>query len=313
MCRWLLAFCFLPALAKGEQWKHVEVEPEVKVAISLPDGLTTGTAPHIALYALPNGNTTEQTIGKIPGEGESWRFDIQHIGAQARLLRAMMPELPLVVAYVEAHGLSWPGWRQRHPDNAAMIQELLDAIDAQVPGDKPTWTITGHSGGGSFLWGFLNGVERIPESVTRIATLDSNYSFSHAEGHGDKIVEWLKRDGAHNVLVVMAYDDRLIELDGKRVVSDTGGTWRATHRMLGRLMGDFDLQRADDPAGLARRWRGLGGRIDVILYTNPGNQILHTVMVGEYNGFVHAMTAGTRLEGEGVPLGPRSYSDFMEP
>jgi len=35
----------------------------------------------IILYALPNGNTTEHTMGKKKVEGDDWHFDIQHIKA----------------------------------------------------------------------------------------------------------------------------------------------------------------------------------------------------------------------------------------
>jgi hypothetical protein len=42
----------------------------------------------LILYALPNGNTIEQTMGTPIEPGEDWHFDIQHIAAQMRWLRA---------------------------------------------------------------------------------------------------------------------------------------------------------------------------------------------------------------------------------
>ena len=65
----------------------------------------------LIIYALPNGNTTEQTIGKALAPGDDWHFDIQHIGAQTRLLRAANPGRNLVIAYLENTQKSWPSWR----------------------------------------------------------------------------------------------------------------------------------------------------------------------------------------------------------
>ncbi len=35
----------------------------------------------LILFALPNGNTTAQTMGKKMEPGDDWHFDIQHIKA----------------------------------------------------------------------------------------------------------------------------------------------------------------------------------------------------------------------------------------
>ena len=99
--------------------------------------------------------------------------------------------------------------------------------------------MTGHSGGGSFLFGYLNEIDAIPSDVERIAFLDSNYSFEDA--HGPKLIAWLKGDPARR-LEVIAYDDRNIELNGKKVVSDTGGTYRASFRMVESLRKAIPLE-----------------------------------------------------------------------
>ena len=69
-----------------------------------------------------------------------------------------------------------------------------------------------------------------PPDGARIAFLDAVYNFDGAT-HSAKLLEWLHGD-PHRMLVSLAYDDREIMLDGKKVVSDSGGTWRATDRML---------------------------------------------------------------------------------
>jgi len=47
----------------------------------------------LILYALPNGNTIEQTKGRRVAEGLDWHFGIQHIAAQTRYLRRYMESL----------------------------------------------------------------------------------------------------------------------------------------------------------------------------------------------------------------------------
>src|ERR1700759_4602726 len=46
----------------------------------------------LVLYALPNGNTTEQTIGHLLKPGDDWHYDSQHIGAQTAFIRAHVHE-----------------------------------------------------------------------------------------------------------------------------------------------------------------------------------------------------------------------------
>ena len=55
----------------------------------------------IILYALPNGNTTEQTMGKRLAKSDDWHFDIQHIKAQTKFLRQELPDKNIIVIYLE--------------------------------------------------------------------------------------------------------------------------------------------------------------------------------------------------------------------
>ena len=52
----------------------------------------------LVVYALPNGNTLEQTLGRKLRNGDDWHFDIQHIAAQTRFLRGAIADRALVVA-----------------------------------------------------------------------------------------------------------------------------------------------------------------------------------------------------------------------
>src|SRR5438552_1000102 len=72
---------------------------------------------------------------------------------------------------------------------------------------------------------------------------DANCGYSDAEKHGDKLLAWLQGDASRR-LVVIAYDDRNITLNGKLVVSADGGTFRATERMRSRFARDLELSES---------------------------------------------------------------------
>jgi hypothetical protein len=267
-----------------EQVRVLDLYPEVTATIVSPAQLDVRKRVELILYALPNGNTTAQTMGRKLAEGVDWHYDIQHIGAQTRALRERGMSQAVVV-YLEAEKRSWPAWRNTLGYDRAnpRIVEIVDEIRSAIGNPRDiSVTLTGHSGGGSFAWGFIDGQESLPDWLDRIVFLDSNYSFEPR--HGTKFVEWLRRDRA-NTLVVLAYDDRNIMLDGKRVVSDSGGTWRASHRMVENLQQSYPL--AQDTLGEFIRYRT--DQIRILLHPNPANRILHTEMVGEMNGYMYAL------------------------
>jgi hypothetical protein len=275
---------FQPSGSFGEQTRVLSLAPGVTATIVAPARLDLGRRVDLILYALPNGNSTAETIGRLPVDSATWRFDIQHIGAQTRTLRQRGLDQAVVV-YLEADRKSWPEWRSRHTYDRAnpRIVQIVNELRAAIGNPAQlAVTLTGHSGGGSFAWGFIDGQDSLPAWLERIAFLDSNYSYERR--HGTKIASWLRRDPKHT-LVVLAYDDRNIMLDGKRVVSDSGGTWRASHRMLDDFRAPFAL--TPDTLGDFLRYRG--AQIEVLLHPNAANRILHTEMVGEMNGYMHAL------------------------
>jgi hypothetical protein len=257
----------------------------------------------LVIYATPNGNTIEQTLGCAKADRLDWHFDIQHVAAQIRKFRDLKPGEYVVLAVVEAEGLSWPAWRAKHKDHAARIKALVELLREQAGGKDVRVALTGHSGGGSFLTGFLNAHDTIPAYVDHVSYLDSNYSYSDAEKHGDKLIAWLKGD-AGRTLAVIAYDDREITLDGKKVVGPDGGTFRATGRMAARFENDIPL--TESKSGDVVTHTGLGGRVSFRVHTNPQNKILHTALVGEMNGLLAVLGA--------APFGgPRAYTKWVQP
>ena len=256
----------------------------------------------LVVYATPNGSTIEQTLGCKAAEGIDWRFDIQHVAAQMRLLRATDTKRDYVLAVVQAPKLSWPAFRRDEKQAAAIIPALLDSLVADTK--ATSLMLTCHSGGGSFLFGTINTFDSLPDTIERIVFLDANYSYSDEDQHGDKLLSWLERDKNHR-LVVIAYDDREVVLNGKKAIGPDGGTFRASQRMTARLKRDLELVERDH--GLFQHTTGLGGQVQFFVHANPENKILHTALVGDMNGFVHALTLGTEHESKwGTFGGPRA-------
>lgn len=295
-----------------ECWFTAEVAPDVRLHVNAPrdEAGSPVRGKRLIVFALPNGNTIEQTLGCKMADGLDWHYDIQHVAAQTRRLRTIFPDEPIVLLCVEAKGLSWPNWRRTHHDANVKIAELLDGWRKEFGSDDSKVTLTGHSGGGAFKYGVVEGQDEIPGYIDRVAFLDSDYWFE-GEQHAEKFERWLKR-APENRLIVICYDDRYITLDGKRVVSDTGGTFRAARRMRTALKEFFPIAEAEQPP--FDQYTGVEGRFIMIVHLNPENKILHTALVGEMNGLIHAQTLGTPQEGKwGTFGGPRAFTQFVQP
>lgn len=291
-----------------EKTEELHFEPGVRVVLNTPAQIDPAKPVRLILYGAPAGNTIEQTIGHRLKLGEDWHFDIQHVGAQLRWLRARERDTNLVIAYHQTDERSWVAWRRKQADGTKRIGEIVEALRQRFPGAK--LVLTGHSAGGTFTFAYLDSVDRIPDDIERIAFLDSNYAYDAAKGHDAKLAQWLAGADARR-LCVLAYEDHVALLDGKTFVSEAGGTWGRSQAMLRDLGARFPFMRTD--AGGLQRHVALAGRVQFYLKENPAKAILHTRQV-EWNGFIHAMLAGTPREGQGyVYLGERVYSDLIAP
>ncbi len=305
------AAVFEDSASFGERVAQFTIEPEVRVHVNAPAEaeMASGRPVQLILYALPNGNTTEQTIGRTLKPGDDWHFDIQHIGAQTRFLRELVTNRTIVIAYLEAESKSWPAWRRKHGDDG--IPGIIGRIEGLFPAQPLEVVLTGHSGGGSFTFGYLNCVDCIPDDITRIAFLDSNYAYDAERAHDAKLLAWLEASPTH-YLCVLAYHDSIALLDGKTFVSANGGTWGRSHAMLEDLGRKLSFDSRTNAAGLGMH-SALDGRVQFLLKENPDRKILHTVQV-ERNGFIHAMVMGTPLENRGYEyFGERAYTNWIMP
>ena len=299
---------FSPGSYPGERIREIHLPDEIRLLINAPaEELMSSNRPvELIFYALPNGNTIEQTIGKTLPPGDDWHFDIQHIGAQTRFLRQVITNRNLVVVYLEAGLKSWPAWRKKYDDHR--LAQIVTRVRGIIPATNTEVVLAGHSGGGSLIFGYLNAVETIPDWIKRIAFLDSDYAYDTSH-HAEKLRHWLA-SSPENHLCVLAYQDYLARLNGKPFVSEAGGTWGRSHVLLNDLGSQFTFTSRTNN-GL-EQFSTSNAQIEFLLKENPEGKILHTVQV-ERNGFIQSLLSGTADEEKGYEyLGPRAYSALIE-
>ena len=258
-------------------------------------------------YALPNGSSIGQTFGKKMQTGDDYRFDLQHIGAQTRFLRKTIKDRTVVVAYLENSRLSWPSWVANTTEPRKKIKAIVDQVSEIFERWKPAIVLNGHSGGGRFIFSYIDSVDEIPYEIVRISFLDSTYGYEDTL-HGKKITRWLM-SGRKRYLCTLAYNDSVVIYNGKPLVSPTGGTWYRSKMMKNYLSGTFRFREKERDS---LQWSiSPGRRIEFILKPNPGGKIYHTTQV-ELNGFIHSILSGTRNEQKSYKhFGRRIYSDFI--
>ena len=270
--------CWVDSKDFAERDCFFRYEPGVRVRINAPaERLMTPRKPvRLIFYTLPNGNSTEWTFGKRMEQGDDWHFDIQHIGAQTRFLRAVDTLHSYVVVYLEAENRSWGAWRKAGPGRDHIIKELVEQIallfSAACAGAScagaamPLVELNSHSGGGDFIFGFMDACDSLPDYLCRISFIDSDYNWDD-ERYGPKLVCWLSGGAAGNQhnsscagprntavlatdaatphiggqpatprqLFVACYKDYVALYNGKPFVSKKGGTWHRTKMMYNYL------------------------------------------------------------------------------
>jgi hypothetical protein len=284
----------------------LKLEPGVRVVFKEPLALDAAVPITLVIYATPNGGTAEQTIGRPPMEGDDWHYRIQNVGAQTKWLRRHAGLKNLVVAYVESAQKSWPHWCKQHDANHEIIPRLVQQISNHYAGRNVRITLSGHSGGGSFVCGYLHGVNVIPDQIERITFLDSNYHWDSAY-HAPKLITWLKASADHR-LSVLAYEDHVALLNGKTFISAQGGTWGRSQQMIEALQPAFELERSEqgDLLTVVSKQQ----QIQFLLRKNPEKKVYHTVLV-QRNGFIETLLSGTPSAGKGYDfLGDPVYESI---
>ena len=283
------------------------IQGDIKVTIDRPALFLKSRSTIIAFFALPNGNSTEQTMGKKMAPGDDWHFDIQHILAQTCFIRNELVNKNFVTIYLENSYKSWPSWKQKHPDYKTEIPHLVDSLSALITKKNKVIYLNGHSGGGSFIFGYLAGVTKIPENVKRISFIDSDYGYDSS--YYPKISNWLQNVNGSN-LNVFAYNDSIALYNGKPFVSATGGTWYRSHLMLKHLQDDFTFSQSNTDSLIL--FRNNNKRVQFYFKLNVNQGIYHTQQV-ELNGFIHSVLCGTKFDSRNYTYySARAYNQFIK-
>lgn len=313
MCRGILFFlsALLPVLVNGqESASHIDsffCKGDIKVTIDKPAEFNKHRKTIIIFFALPNGNSTEQTMGKKMQPGDDWHFDIQHIRAQTEFIRHEMLKKNVVVIYLENAYKSWPSWKQKHPDFKTILPGFVDSLAGLITSKRKDIYLNGHSGGGSFIFGYLAGVDKIPSAVKRISFLDSDYGYDSS--YYPKFMHWLK-DIKQASLNVFAYNDSVALYNGKPVVSATGGTWYRSHLLLQHLSQQFSFHSTSTDS--IHVFKSDNQRIQFFFKQNLNRGIYHTQQV-ELNGFIHSVLCGTKFDSRHYSYyGTRAYSAYIK-
>lgn len=275
----------------NEQELWIKKGPDsVTININAPLHFNKKGKTFLVLFALPNGNSIEWTKGKKMKPGDDWHFDIQHIAAQTRFVRNLDKKNNYIVAYLMADLKSWPYWKRTTANSKVKIKNIVDDLYDRFKEYQPKIILNGHSGGGSFIFGYLDIVGKIPDNIERICFLDSDYGYEDSL-HTKKFVDWLQNKNHH--LFVLAYNDSIVIFNGKQLVSATGGTWYRSRLMQRKLSEYFTFKTIADTSFINHS--ALNGRVKIILKENPRGLIYHTVQV-EKNGFIYSLLSNTKFD-----------------
>lgn len=280
---------------------------DVVATIDYPNNFSGKLNTQLVFFALPNGNTTAQTMGKKMEQGDDWHFDIQHIAAQTRFVREKITNENIVVVYLENKLKAWPVWKRSHAEYQLLIPAMIDTVVKALSLKKYSIHLNGHSGGGSFIFGYIQSQQQVPKNVRRITFMDSNYGYDSS--FTTKLMDWVKASSSH-MLTVLAYNDSIALYNGKPVVSATGGTWYRSKLMMKDMSTEFSFGMAMEDS--VQHYFAFNRQVNVFLVDNPERKILHTKQV-ELNGFIHSLLLNTKFESEGYRyFGERAYSRFIQ-
>lgn len=273
----------------------------------------------LILYALPNGSTMEAAFGRQVHDPNQYIFESQHIGAQTRFIRQQDTSHHYVVVYIGNLQKSWPAWFKSRNEAGAKpeqeIAQIVDRIQARYSAYQSTTFLTGHSGGGRFIFSWIDAFKKIPSTIQRIVFFDATYGYE-TKKHHQKLKNWLKAS-TKNRLEVIAYNDSVVIYNGKPLVSPTGGTWYRSQLMakdlgLSKIQSDSTqwLFKEVPQQALTMSRKSKTGKAEIRLILNPHGLIYHSVLV-EKNGFIHSVLEGETTYNPKWFWSERIYSPYV--
>ena len=308
----LLVFIFLVPVqnfvyAQSDSIIVHQLAKEVTATIDLPKNFSFKLSTQLIFFALPNGNTTAQTMGKKLLVNDDWHFDIQHIAAQTKFIRQRITNENIVVVYLENKYKSWPLWKKNNANYITLIPSFIDTIVKSLAITKYSIHLNGHSGGGSFIFNYIQSQKSIPRNIRRITFIDSNYGYDST--FTSKLIDWVKETSTH-LLTIFAYNDSIALYNGKPIVSATGGTWYKSKLMMKDMANAFSFDAIMEDS--VQHFYAYNRQVNIFLIDNPERKILHTQQV-ELNGFIHSVLLNTKFESVDYQyFKQRAYTKFIQ-
>lgn len=299
----------------AEQVMNFVYEPGVSVHINAPaaEDFNADKPTRLMIFALPNTNRTHWCIGKKKVEGDDFHFQLLHIGAQTHYIRQMDKEHNFVTIYLEPNTLVWGKWRRSAEGRDLIIRTLVEKLHKLFAAYNPHIELNGHSGGGSFIFGFMDGGAEIPDYVKRISFIDSNYNWTRKK-YGEKLERWMEASAEHQLSVICYDDGNALTQSGKPVISRKDGTFHRSKLMLRFLKRRLDkAQWKRSENGNVVEYRTANSKQAYFFFRkNPERKIYHAPL-GELNGYIQSAFSNTKYENKGYKLmGERAYEKWIE-
>lgn len=135
-------FSFVAHSQPADSLTSFNMYGDVIITMDIPVNYNRDKKTLLILYALPNGNSTAQTMGKKMKIGDDWHFNIQNIKAQTGFIRDELKNTNIVVAYLENNYKSWPSWKTKHQDYTSEVQHIVDTLYNMYPEKLTTFVST---------------------------------------------------------------------------------------------------------------------------------------------------------------------------
>lgn len=216
-----------------------------------------------------------------------------------------------MTVYLEADTKSWGSWRKAKLEGDRKIKEVVEYLLELFSDYNPHIELNSHSGGGNFIFGFMDANPEIPAYIKKISFIDSNYNWDDIR-YGAKLRNWLEA-APGNRLFVACYDDANALYNGKPFVSKKGGTWHRTYLMrkyLKKNLKQLKWNKTENDSIIY--YTADNRRIQFYSRKNPERKIYHTVLV-ERNGYIQSVLSGTKYEGDGYRfMGEKVYGAYRQ-
>lgn len=164
---------------------------KVKVALDYGKNFSINRPHELVIFATPNGATHLSEAKLLENQASVLRNSVGGAGRN------------IVIAYVSAEGGKWPNYLFSNPTNVARInQRILTRVYEGANHIAPkAISLDAHSGGGSYIFNFIDNSPEIPSSISSLNLYDCLYAYNGMD-HAQKIKKWLDRNSAATLTTV---------------------------------------------------------------------------------------------------------------